>query len=550
MTKSNHKDDLTTKQAAQQLGLSNAADVRDLIKLNLLSGAYKDGGTWRIPQASIDTYRQLQTTKPSNAPKLWESFKSHPWIFWPMLLMSFLSAIALFIFAAISFGADFGDAQEQMYDWGIIHRFPPRHDGEILIVISTFNTGPGVPDSDIQNALHDRITKQINTLNLENVRVQIDKTIIPAYDREQAEKRAQTYDATMIIWGDDTDFQVQVNFLNLYDEPTYHLNETSIRETGCTSLATPPGYVEFVNRELTPQVTFLSFFATGNVLIGENNEAAIKVFTHILETYPTPLLLEFETSPGTIWLTLGHIYSTESNYPEAINSYDQAISVEPEFVCAYNDRGNIYLTQGNLDAALADYDMAIAIDPEFAHPYNNRGLIYAERRSFDLALSDFNQTIAYDPENALGYVNRGDVYFDLKNWEFALSDYNQAITYGFEDPAIYSNRGVALYQLGDFRLALDSFDHALTMKPELVTAYRNRGKVHLELGDIAAALADFNQAIMLDPEYANAYLDRGITYANLRQPDAALDDIRLYLELNPEASNRSEIEELIRELER
>ena len=41
---------------------------------------------------------------------------------------------------------------------------------------------------------------------------------------------------------------------------------------------------------------------------------------------------------------------------------------------SYLQRGGEYFSQGDLDRAIADYNIAITFDPNYAKAYNNRGL--------------------------------------------------------------------------------------------------------------------------------------------------------------------------------
>ena len=46
---------------------------------------------------------------------------------------------------------------------------------------------------------------------------------------------------------------------------------------------------------------------------------------------------------------------------------------------AHNNRGDAYVAQGNLDAAINDFDQAISLNPDFARPFNNRGFAYPRK---------------------------------------------------------------------------------------------------------------------------------------------------------------------------
>jgi tetratricopeptide (TPR) repeat protein len=85
-------------------------------------------------------------------------------------------------------------------------------------------------------------------------------------------------------------------------------------------------------------------------------------------------------------------------YDKAISDYHEAISLDPNYAAAYNNRGNRYYDWKDYDKAISDYSEAIRLDPNYASAYNNRGLAFRERGDIARARADF------DKANQLGYT--------------------------------------------------------------------------------------------------------------------------------------------------
>lgn len=67
---------------------------------------------------------------------------------------------------------------------------------------------------------------------------------------------------------------------------------------------------------------------------------------------------------------------TFHDYKKAINDYNKAIQLAPEFVYSYYNRANVKTQNKNFTGAIQDYDKAIFLEPKFAEAYFNRGLTY------------------------------------------------------------------------------------------------------------------------------------------------------------------------------
>jgi Caspase domain/TPR repeat/Tetratricopeptide repeat len=75
----------------------------------------------------------------------------------------------------------------------------------------------------------------------------------------------------------------------------------------------------------------------------------------------------------------------------AIESYNQAIKLNPENAAAYYNRGIEYAKEGDRNQAIQNYSDAIKYAPTFADAYFNRGNAYFARGERTAALRDFKQ---------------------------------------------------------------------------------------------------------------------------------------------------------------
>jgi Flp pilus assembly protein TadD len=160
---------------------------------------------------------------------------------------------------------------------------------------------------------------------------------------------------------------------------------------------------------------------------------------------------------------------------------------------------------GDFDGVIADYNQAISLNPKFANAHNNRALLKVDKlNDFQGALSDYNQAISLDPKSAIAYNNRGNLKDDMNDLQGALSDYNQAISLNPKRSETYYNRALLKNKLNDVQGALSDYNQAISLNPNDAAAYNNRSSLkYTKLKDRIGAIQDLRQAVVLYREQVN-----------------------------------------------
>jgi len=213
-----------------------------------------------------------------------------------------------------------------------------------------------------------------------------------------------------------------------------------------------------------------------------------------------------------IYHNRGVEYKRLGNYRQAIDDYNKAIEIKPNYVDAYINRGVAYKGLGHYKQAIEDLNKAIEIKPDEAKAYSNRGNVYAGLGHYRQAIEDYNKAIEIKPDEAMVYSNRGAIYNSLGHYSQAIEDLNKAIAIKPNDADAYSNRGIAYKGLGQYSQAIEDYNRAIEIKPGYAEAYNNRGNAYNDLGNYSQAIEDYSRAIAIKPSDANAYFNRGVVY--------------------------------------
>jgi tetratricopeptide (TPR) repeat protein len=64
----------------------------------------------------------------------------------------------------------------------------------------------------------------------------------------------------------------------------------------------------------------------------------------------------------------------EKRTDEALNDFDMAIKLKPDFTDAYYNQGNVFFDEKKYEDAISSYTKAINLKTDYASSYYNRGL--------------------------------------------------------------------------------------------------------------------------------------------------------------------------------
>ncbi len=92
------------------------------------------------------------------------------------------------------------------------------------------------------------------------------------------------------------------------------------------------------------------------------------------------------------------------------------------------EQGNRLAEEGLFAQAIESYDEAIRLNPQFDDAYRNRGRAYTSLQQFEQAIENFDAAIRLNPEDAMAYLFRGASYIELGRRIEAIEDFEKFIT--------------------------------------------------------------------------------------------------------------------------
>jgi len=216
---------------------------------------------------------------------------------------------------------------------------------------------------------------------------------------------------------------------------------------------------------------------------------------------------------------------------EAIEAFQQAISVDPKFAYPYNGLGNALSALGRKEEAIEAYRQAISVDPIYTDPYNGLGNALSALDRKEEAIEAYRQAISVDPKFAYPYNGLGNALSALVRKEEAIEAYRQAISVDPKFSYPYNGLGNALSALGRKEEAIEAYRQAISVDPIYTDPYNGLGIALSDLGRNEEAIEAYRQAISVDPIYTDPYNGLGNALSALGRKEEAIEAYQTFIKL-------------------
>ncbi len=184
----------------------------------------------------------------------------------------------------------------------------------------------------------------------------------------------------------------------------------------------------------------------------------------------------------------------------AIDLYQRALKIDPNFVLARYDLAVTYRGLGEVDKAIAEYEKVLKINPRFPEALSNLGGQYFRKGNVKQAVAHFRRAIEVYP------------------------NFIQAL----------SNLGAALNKLGQSKQALPHLKKALSLDPEFAVAYFNLGNAHFGVGNLDEAEKAFHTAVQKGVDFLSLHWKLHEIYLKKGRRSQAIKELEIILQMDPQ----------------
>ena len=228
-------------------------------------------------------------------------------------------------------------------------------------------------------------------------------------------------------------------------------------------------------------------------------------------------------------------YTKEAN-AQALQMYERAIELDPEFALAYALLGLIHLhewTYGwsqdpqSLEQAFELAQRAIALDDSLPVGHHVLGEIYLWKKQHELAIAELEKTTTLNPNYANGYAVLGAIL----NWagrpEEAIGLVKKAMRLNPRYKSWYLwVLGHAYFLTGHYEEAIETFKKSIDRNPDHIPAHAYLAASYSELGREEEARAEAEELARLSPQTSSEAWKQRLPYKDQAVLERLFDSLR------------------------
>lgn len=240
-----------------------------------------------------------------------------------------------------------------------------------------------------------------------------------------------------------------------------------------------------------------------------------------------------KSNNATDWSKRGETLLELKRYKEALDAYNQAVELKPEYAEALLGQGNSLLELKRYEEALEAYDKAIQIQPNYVEAWNGRGkgLDYLQR--YEAAINAFDSALKIQQNNLEAWTNKGNLQIKLQQYTEAIASFDKAVKIKPNYSPAWYRRGLALHNLRRYQEAVESYDKAVEFKPDSSESWYQRGNALINLQKYKEAVESYDKAVQFQPNLYTAWYSKGSALSNLRQYKEAVASFDQAVKFNP-----------------
>ncbi|MFX0198056.1 MAG: protein kinase, partial [Candidatus Hodarchaeota archaeon] len=145
--------------------------------------------------------------------------------------------------------------------------------------------------------------------------------------------------------------------------------------------------------------------------VERNPEKRYRILQQMVKKYPKEKRVHY---------SLASYYRSKKLYDKAIDEFNKALGLDPNYGSAINGLGNTYAEMGNFEKAIEYLKRYASVSPGDANPFDSMAEIYFRKGKLDEAIAKYQEAVEVKPDFYYAYWKIGYIYALKENYTEAM----------------------------------------------------------------------------------------------------------------------------------
>lgn len=250
-------------------------------------------------------------------------------------------------------------------------------------------------------------------------------------------------------------------------------------------------------------------------------------------TIPGPFVSETLDYLPELHLRIGVSLKDKGLLTEAMEHYDRAIELNPQYAEAYYSKGAMLYYDGQIEESIANFEKTLEFEPQDSRAYNNLGSAYGSMGKLEKAASCFEKTLELSLNDYDAFMNLAKTYIMLKSDQQAIEVYSEALKY-YPDNLIILNNLASLYRRRNLpEQARVFYEKSVELAPDDPQQHYYFASFLSTYGTDLEIESQYQAVLRLDPDFLQAHLDFASFLVKQGKTQQGLDHFKKALAIQP-----------------
>jgi len=233
------------------------------------------------------------------------------------------------------------------------------------------------------------------------------------------------------------------------------------------------------------------------------------------------------------WLLMGNAYASRRELTRALQCFQRALALKPDYGLAVMNMANVYRDLGRPADAVAGLERLLAVNANNVYARQQMAQIFLDEDQLADAERELTAVLMQDEQMAAAHNALGALRLKQGDTDAGEREIRRALADRPDLALAHFNLALVAERRGDLASAEAEYQKEIEAHPGSYMAQFNLGKLYEQRGDRAGQLREYQNAVISNPQFAEGHLFLAKVYLDLGRLGEATESARRGLELQP-----------------